>query len=144
MNICTGPFEGKFSLKYSRYKCGRGRAFLDPATLEHYNTSKVVCGWDQTYNHSQFDPCVWTHCINPPDPDAQHKLKLIWNPLAPPAHNDSILYICDAGSTYNRFETDFNQWNYSLTCMENNQFSEPSWPTCVDSKLKYKSYLMRV
>ena len=47
------------------------------------------------------------------------------------------MYVCDAGSTYNRFESDFNKWNYTLTCLENNVFTEePSvpWPTCVDSE----------
>ena len=78
-----------------------------------------------------------SHCVNPPTPDAQHKLKLVWNPIFPPAHNETILYVCDAGNTFNRFESNFGRWNYTLTCKENNVFREEPdipWPTCVDSK----------
>ena len=48
------------------------------------------------------------------------------------------MYVCDAGTTYNRFESNFNKWNYTLTCEENNVFSEEPdvpWPTCVDSMI---------
>ena len=78
-----------------------------------------------------------SHCIDPPDPDDQHKLKKLWNSLAPPAHGDTVMYVCDAGSNYNRLESDFNKWNYTLTCLENNIFEgEPNvpWPTCADGK----------
>ena len=77
--------------------------------------------------------------MNPPIPDAQFKLKLAWNPSYPPTHNETVIYVCDAGSSYNRFETDFNQWNYTLTCLPDNVFSEEPnvpWPTCIDSKKK--------
>ena len=62
----------------------------------------------------------------------------MWNALAPPAHGETVMYVCDAGTTYNRFESNFNKWNYTLTCQEKNVFSEEPdvpWPTCVDSKI---------
>ena len=54
------------------------------------------------------------------------------------------MYVCDAGSTYNRFESDFNKWNYTLTCLENNVFTEEPdvpWPTCVDSEYYTKKMI---
>ena len=82
-----------------------------------------------------------SHCVKPPTPDDVHKLKLQYNPAAPPAHGETIMYICDAGPNFNRFESDFNKWNYTLTCQENNVFTgEPDvpWPTCADSKESFK------
>ena len=81
-----------------------------------------------------------SHCVSPPQTGAAFeasKLKVQYNAAAPPAHNETVLYVCDAGPTFNRFESDFGRWNYSLTCLENNVFSEEPdvpWPTCVDSK----------
>ena len=84
--------------------------------------------------------------MNPPTPDAKFKLKLkTWNPLYPPTHNETVTYVCDAGSSYNRFETDFNQWNYTLTCLPDNVFSEEPnvpWPTCIDSKKKCLTWVL--
>ena len=79
--------------------------------------------------------------MNPPTPGPEFNLKVQYNANAPPAHGENILYVCNAGSQFNRFESDFNRWNYSLTCQENNVFSEEPnvpWPTCVDSKIVRK------
>ena len=76
-----------------------------------------------------------SHCINPPIPDAQYNLRLNWNEDFPPAHNETVMYVCNAGTTWNRFESDFNKNNFTLTCQENNIFSEEPnvpWPTCLD------------
>ena len=77
-----------------------------------------------------------SHCVNPPDPPADSKLLLFWNPDYPPAHDEAVMYKCNAGTSYNRFITDFNKYNYTLTCLPDNQFSEPDWPTCADCKIK--------
>ena len=48
------------------------------------------------------------------------------------------MYVCEAGSNYNRFVDNFNQWNYTITCAKNNTFvEEPNvpWPTCADGNL---------
>ena len=48
-----------------------------------------------------------------------------------------MLYVCNAGNSYNRFEGEFHKWNMTLECLADNQFrGEPnvSWPTCVNSK----------
>ena len=96
----------------------------------------MIVSTDIFLNSIDFSSILGSHCINPPDPDAQYKLKKIWNPLAPPAHNDTVLYICDAGTNYNRLESDFNKWNYTLKCLENNVFEGEAagvaWPTCAD------------
>ena len=73
-----------------------------------------------------------SHCVDPPAPPASSNLVLSWVSTNPPAHTETVLYKCNAGNSYNRFEDDFNRWNYSLTCRPNNTFSPPSWPVCVD------------
>ena len=91
-------------------------------------------------HHSIISTFPGSHCVSPPQTGAAFeasKLKVQYNAAAPPAHNETVLYVCDAGPTFNRFESDFSRWNYSLTCLENNVFSEEPdvpWPTCVDSK----------
>ena len=40
-------------------------------------------------------------------------------------------YYCDAGGEFNRFESDFDKNVYELTCLPENKFSTPEWPTCV-------------
>ena len=60
---------------------------------------------------------------------------LQWNSDYPPAHGETVMYVCDAGSKHNRFENNFNQWNMTLECLVDNQFKgEPnvSWPTCLN------------
>ena len=62
-------------------------------------------------------------------------MKKQFNILSPPAHGESVMYVCDAGANYNRFVENFNQWNYTITCTKNNSFvEEPEvpWPTCAD------------
>ena len=65
---------------------------------------------------------------------AASKLKLVWNSAAPPAHNSTVRYDCDAGTKYNRFTSDFTKNKYYLTCLEENTFSSPDWPTCADGE----------
>ena len=60
---------------------------------------------------------------------------LVWNPDYPPAHNETVMYKCNAGPTYNRFVSDYSKYNYTLTCLPDNQFSTPEWPVCADCKL---------
>ena len=75
-----------------------------------------------------------SHCLNPPSPPDDSKLLLTWNKDYPPAHDETVLYKCNAGSHYNRFTDDFSKDNYTLTCLPDNQFSQPEWPTCADCK----------
>ena len=73
--------------------------------------------------------------MKPPLPPSENKLVLQWNADYPPAHGETVLYLCNAGSDYNRFKDNFYQWNMTLTCEANNTFSsEPDvqWPTCVN------------
>ena len=82
--------------------------------------------------------CEDSHCISPPDPPADKFLKKQFNSLAPPAHGESVMYICDAGPNYNRFVDNFNIWNFTITCSLNNTFEEEpdiQWPTCSDGRL---------
>ena len=73
-----------------------------------------------------------SHCTNPPAPPAESNLLLFWNSEYPPAHNETVLYKCNAGKHHNRFIEDYMKDNYTLTCLQDNQFSEPEWPTCAD------------
>ena len=49
--------------------------------------------------------------------------------------NAKINYTCNAGG-HNAFVS--NRWKdfYELTCQEDNNFSTPTWPTCVSSRVK--------
>ena len=80
--------------------------------------------------------CIFagSHCVDPPEPDDKHNLKLMWNKKYPPEHNETVMYVCDAGTTFNRFESDFSQSNLTLTCLPDNQFEEVEWPTCADGE----------
>ena len=76
-----------------------------------------------------------SHCVKPPVPPSEHNLQLQWNSDYPPAHGETVLYICNAGADYNRFQDNFYAWNMSITCELNNTFSsEPNvqWPTCLN------------
>ena len=76
-----------------------------------------------------------SHCVKPPKPDSKHNLELKWNPDYPPAHGETVLYICSAGSKHNRFQDNFYQWNMTLTCQTDNVFSNEDniqWPTCLN------------
>ena len=79
-------------------------------------------------------PCEWSHCVDPPSPSTDSKLELDWDDTDPPAHGETVRYRCNAGNKYNRLETDFSKTGYSLECLEDNKFSTPSWPVCIDSK----------
>ena len=48
------------------------------------------------------------NCINPPDPPADSKMKLVWNQYNPPTHDETVTYECDAGGT-NKFLSDFDK-----------------------------------
>ena len=79
-----------------------------------------------------------SHCVNPPTPESKYKLKLVWNSNYPPAHGQTVMYVCNAGNSWNRFENNFNKWNLTLTCLEDNKFAEVEWPTCVNGKISSK------
>ena len=51
--------------------------------------------------------------------------------------NAKINYTCNAGG-HNAFVS--NRWKdfYELTCQEDNNFSTPTWPTCVSSRIEQK------
>ena len=73
--------------------------------------------------------------MKPPQPPSEHKLLLQWNSDFPPAHGETVVYVCDAGNKHNRFESNFNKWNMTLECLVDNQFKdEPNvtWPTCIN------------
>ena len=72
------------------------------------------------------------NCIDPPDPPVWSNMRLEWNATYPPSHNETVMYVCDAGDDWNRFESDFNQWNLTLTCLPDNQFTPVEWPTCLN------------
>ena len=76
-----------------------------------------------------------SHCVSPPPAPSASKLALSWVDTDPPAHGETVWYRCNAGNSYNRLETDFSKTGYSLTCLEDNKFSTPSWPVCIDSKV---------
>ena len=73
--------------------------------------------------------------MSPPEPEPEHNLVLQWNSNYPPGHEETVMYVCDAGDKHNRFQENYNKWNMTLKCLENNIFQgEPnvSWPTCLN------------
>ena len=140
----------KNNLVFFRYKCKTfGKSFLNSSEfIEH---TSVSCQANKSWSLSEFPyrcecrnkPLILSifskilcilgsHCLNPPDPPAESKLLLSWNPDYPPAHDETVLYKCNAGNHHNRFIDDYSRYNYTLTCLPDNQFSEPEWPTCAD------------
>ena len=78
-----------------------------------------------------------THCLNPPTPPSANNLTLEdWDSSSSMSDwNAKINYTCNAGG-HNAFVS--NRWKdfYELTCQEDNNFSTPTWPTCVSSRIK--------
>ena len=94
------------------------------------------CKSDLLLSMMIFDPPFpGSKCVDPPKPDDKYNLTLTWNPKYPPAHNSTVKYKCDAGGEFNRFESDFEQNVYNLTCLPDNKFSTPDWPTCIPRML---------
>ena len=73
-------------------------------------------------------------CIDPPIPESKHKLQLMWNKKYPPRHNETVMYVCNAGDSWNRLNSDFEKNNFTLKCLPDNKFEEAEWPTCMDSE----------
>ena len=48
-------------------------------------------------------------------------------------HGSMLTYKCSAGGLHNRLTSDFNLDTYNLTCLPENRFSIPTWPTCAAS-----------
>ena len=88
------------------------------------------------YSNHYNPQCSGYNCVNPPPPPTASNLQLSWNSNNPPTHTDNgtVMYVCNAGTTFNRFESDFDSWNLTLTCLPNNQFTTTTWPKCADSK----------
>ena len=49
-------------------------------------------------------------------------------------HGEKLTYNCSAGGRHNRLKSNYNVNTYNLTCLLENQFSTPNWPTCAASK----------
>ena len=137
-----------------RFECDEdGKSFEDPITGTFSKYHLVTCEADGSWNISSIPPCecrtkslktfqflyflhyfLDSHCIDPPTPDSAHKLKLSWNSTYPPAHGENVTYVCDAGSSWNRFENNFGKNSLALDCLRNNTFEDVEWPTCSNSK----------
>ena len=52
-----------------RYQCGLARRFYDPELDSLYDERLMTCNWNKTWTvYDTIDECVWTQCLNPPDP----------------------------------------------------------------------------
>ena len=134
-----------------RYECNEnGKSFEDPITGKFSKYHLATCEFDSSWNTSSIPDCeckhtcqtfpllyfifiLDSHCVNPPTPDSAHKLKLSWNSTDPPAHGETVTYVCDAGG-WNRLENNFGRSNITLECLRNNTFADVVWPTCFRSK----------
>ena len=122
--------------------------------FERYKCSRNHNQADGTWSRSRLPKCtckklleMWcvsltlpvTHCLNPPTPPSANNLTLEdWDSSSSMSDwNAKINYTCNAGG-HNAFVS--NRWKdfYELTCQEDNNFSTPTWPTCVSSRSKQK------
>ena len=140
------------------YKCKQhGKSFV--VNNKFKSRIAVRCTSSSAWNISTIDEpcdckcCIWenlfwkqylgSHCINPPVPDAKYKLQLHWNYNLPPAHYESIRYECNAGSKWNRFESDFNEHRIYVQCLPNNQWKSVDWPTCKNGLMLYDMCMLQ-
>ena len=125
----------KDSIFYCRFQCKTfGKNFKPSGSF--YSSVSTTCQNSKLWSVTTIpDPCVWSHCVDPPPPPSASKLELSWDSSDPPAHDETVWYRCKAGNQYNRLETDFSKTGYALTCLKDNKFSTPAWPVCIDSKV---------
>ena len=86
-------------------------------------------------------------CVTPLLPPTRHNLVPVWDKNNPPGrldneclltsvmsgHGSMLTYKCSTGGLHNRLTSDFNLDTYNLTCLPENRFSIPTWPTCAAS-----------
>ena len=115
-----------------RYECGPARKFMDPFTKVLYTEQTMQCNWNQTWTPvDTIDPCVWTACLNPPQPPTNTLLKSNWDGL-PITFNSTTGYSCMSDDLFFEIDRDLTSWN--LTCYSNGSVTEPpSWPNCLPS-----------
>ena len=100
------------------------------------------------FHFSSNQTFLGSKCVTPPLPPNQHNLIAVWDETNPPGrtfrdvedafsvisgHGSMLTYKCSAGGVHNRLTSDFNLDTYNLTCLPDNQFSNPAWPTCAAS-----------
>ena len=131
--------ESKHPIFYCRFQCKTfGKNFKPSGSF--YSSVSTTCQNSKLWSVTTIpDPCVWSHCVDPPPPPSASKLELSWDSTDPPAHDETVWYRCKAGNKYNRLETDFSKTGYALTCLTDNKFSSPSWPVCIDSNVQHSS-----
>ena len=142
--MTLSDYDGKVTFEsVQNFKCKTfGKSFYNETGRSYSARRSVTCQWDRSWQPGTVsEPCRWSHCVSPPQPDSRYNLKLLWNPQFPPAHNETIMFACWAGNNWNRFEDNFAQWNFSLACREENQFEEvAAWPQCLDSEFHTRSH----
>ena len=142
--MTLSDYDGNVSFEsLQHFQCKTfGKSFYNETGNSYSATRPVTCQWDRRWQPETIaEPCRWSHCINPPQPESRYNLKLLWNDKFPPAHNETVMFACWAGNNWNRFEDDFAQWNFTVPCREENQFEAvPAWPQCLDSEFNTGSH----
>lgn len=118
-----------------KYQCGLARRFYDPELDSLYDERLMTCNWNKTWTvYDTIDECVWTQCLNPPDPPPGTLLASTWSG-EPVDFYGNVSYVCEDENLY--FEWDRDMEEFNITCQLGGSWDEPlEWPVCLPSKIR--------
>ncbi|XP_059082778.1 uncharacterized protein LOC131880226 [Tigriopus californicus] len=125
--------QGEFLFETEiEYSCPTGRGFKKPDQDLTSLSTLTSCQWNGTWTVAHLDPCVWTHCLEPPSPPDSTFLTLSnWNEL-PVNLEEEVQFQCQRGM---KFVKDIDQSYNIATCRPNNQWDIPEWGQCVETQV---------
>ena len=120
-----------------RYECGLARRFYDVEAYEgedpFYDERWMQCNWNNSWTlYDSLDDCVWTQCINPPDPPAAALIMSTWSG-DPVDFYDNVSYVCAGENLF--FEWDREMVEFNVSCLPGGAWDNPlEWPVCLPCK----------
>ena len=85
------------------------------------------------------DECIWIGCVDPPEPGG-FKVKSDWDGLRVYGFGDTATYTCEHAGLF--FEEDRAMESFTLKCLDNGKWEEPSpWPRCTSGEHELSSGL---
>ena len=121
-----------------RYECGLARRFYDVEAYEgedpFYDERWMQCNWNNSWTlYDSLDDCVWTQCINPPDPPAAALIMSTWSG-DPVDFYDNVSYVCAGENLF--FEWDREMVEFNVSCLPGGAWDNPiEWPICLPCKI---------
>ena len=78
------------------------------------------------------DECMWIGCVDPPEPPF-FKVKSDWDGFSVYEFGETATYTCEDAGLF--FEDDRAKKSFTLKCLDNGKWEEPSpWPMCVSGE----------